>query len=85
MQQCLEPLERVAIVEDDSAERTAVDLAVRPDDAVAEVSDERRLHLVATQQVMDDLVARDGRRAVARERSQRLTLPRPDAARDRDG
>ena len=34
---------------------------------------------------MDDLVARDGRRAVARERRERLALPRADAARDRDG
>ena len=47
--------------------------------------DDRLAHLGPAQQVVDDLVARDRRRAVARERLQRLALARSDAAGDRDG
>jgi len=71
VQQLLEPRERVSIVEDHRAERAPVDLTVRRDDAVTEALDDRRLYVIETQQVVDDLVARDRRGAVARERSQR--------------
>jgi len=81
VQQLLEPLECVAVVEDGSAEGATVDLTLRRDDAVAEPCDDRRLHVVATQQVVDDLVARDRGGAVALEGSQRLALPRSDARR----
>src|SRR5205814_5200158 len=47
--------------------------------------DQRLLHLlVLAEQPVDDLVARDRRRPVARERCERLALPRPDAAGDGD-
>ena len=78
MQQLLEPGERVAVVEDDGRERAAVDLAVGRDDAVPHLLDDRLPHVLAPQQVMHDLVARDRRRAVARERAAapRSCLPR---------
>ena len=56
------------------------------EDALAEALDDRALHLrVVAQEVVDDLVARDDRGTVARERAQRLALARADPAGDGDG
>ena len=68
MQELLEKGERAGVVEDDRSDAAPVGDAVVAEDPLAEALDERRFHRrVGAQEVMDDLVARNGRRAVARE------------------
>jgi hypothetical protein len=85
VQQLLEPAERLPVVEDDRRKRAAVDLALGGYDSVAHPRHDCIAHVRAAKQVMNDLVARHCRGAVARERFQRLALARSDAAGDRDG
>ena len=80
MQQLLEPLELVAVGEDDLADARAV-----ADRLVAPALANRRAHVrVVREEVVHELVGRQRRGAVARERRERLALARRDAAGDRD-
>src|SRR5438128_1410176 len=86
MEELLEPLELLAVGEDDLGDRRAVDLAGLVEDPLAEAVEEGTPHLVVVaQQPVDDLVARDHGGAVAREGGEGLAFPRSDAARDGDG
>src|SRR3954468_15827198 len=86
MGQALEPVELLAVGEDDLRDRAAVDLAGFVENPLAEVVEQRPADaLVLAQQPVHDLVARDGRRAVAAEGGERIALSRSDAARDGDG
>src|SRR5215210_744346 len=85
MKQRLEPCELVAAGEDALGDARSIDLALIVQHAVAEPLDDRALHaLVGAEEVVDDLVARDGRRAKPRERAERLGLAGADPAGDRD-
>ena len=72
-----EPQERFAIADGKVADRVTV--------TRAEALAEGRLYLRVVVELVDDVVAGDGRRAVPRKSGQRLALPRSDAAGDRDG
>src|SRR5205807_9288109 len=86
MEKRLEPGELLRVAEDDFGDRVAVELARLVEDALAEAFEQRLSHLVVlADQPVDDLVARDDGRSVAREGGERLALPRADAARDGDG
>ena len=78
MGDALEPGELVAVVEDDLAHLLAIDLPAGSD-LLAPAVHQRRAHLVVLEQVVGDLVGRQGGRAVPLERGQRLGLTRPDA------
>ena len=68
-----------------SATRCAVDRRRRPEHALPQLAHDRVAHVrVGAQQVVDDLVARDGRGARLPERIEGLALPGADAAGDRD-
>src|SRR5215212_7374794 len=85
MQQRLEPSERLPIGKDDPRDRRTVDCAGIVEDARTEAVEERGPDLrVLSQQLVDDVVARDRRSTVTRERPQRLGLACSDSARDRD-
>ena len=85
VQQLLEEVELGAVGEDDLGDPGAVDRAVVREHALAELAHDRLAHLrVGAQEVMDDLVARDGRGARLLEREESLALPGADPAGDRD-
>ena len=85
MQELLEERERLGVVEDDGRDPAPVGNAVVAEDALAEALGECRLHFgIVAQEVVHDLVARDGRRAVRAKRRQHAALPRRDPSRDRD-
>jgi hypothetical protein len=84
MEKSLEPRELLRVGEDDLRDPSAVG-ARRTHHISAEPLDERAVHvLVVAQEPVDDLVAGDDRRAMARERLQRLALARPDPAGEGD-
>src|SRR5205085_7122710 len=86
MQERLEPGELLRVAEDDLCDGGAVDLARLVEDALPEALEQGAAHLVVlADQAVDDLVARDDGRSVTCKGSERLALPRADAARDGDG
>jgi hypothetical protein len=85
MEQALEERQRFPVREDDSGDVVPVGTAAGAEYLLAEALDQRPLHVVVRgEQMVDDLVAGDGRRAVASEGAQRLALPGADSAGDRD-
>src|SRR5205807_6569289 len=79
MEQPLEPVQRLPVGEDDLGDRAPVDLAGLVEDPLAEALEQCGANLVIlAEQPVDDLVARDGRRAVACEGGEGFALPRPD-------
>ena len=85
VEQRLQEVELLAVGEDDVGDPRAVDRAVLAEDALPQLVDHRLAHLVVGgEQVVDDLVARDGGGA-GRERRERLALAGADAAGDGDG
>jgi hypothetical protein len=61
MQELLEEVERLAVSEDPIGDPFAIRCAVFAEDVLAEPLDERSLHLrIGREEVVDDLVARDG-------------------------
>src|SRR5207245_8775314 len=85
VEELLEPDELVAVFENDLADRRAVDLAVGHDLGSEPLHERSADRLVLPQQAVDDVVARDRRRAVAGEGLQGLGLAGADAAGDPDG
>src|SRR5438270_12181773 len=80
MEQLLEPIELTAVTEDDLADAHPV-----ADGVVTPAFRDGRPDLgVVGEQVVHDRVGRQRRRAVPRERCERLALPRRDASGDRD-
>src|SRR5437763_5196045 len=85
MQKRLEPGERLGVGEHDRRDRRAVDVAGIVQDARAEALEERGADLgILAEELVDDVVARDRRRAVRCEGLQGRGLTDPDTARDRD-
>ena len=85
VQQLLEEVELGAVGEDHLGDPAAVDRAVVSEHPLPELAHDRLAHLrIRAQEVMDDLVARDGRRTRLLERVQRLALAGADPAGDRD-
>jgi hypothetical protein len=85
MEKRFQPGERLPVLEDDLGDGGTVDRAGVVEDAGAELLEQRAPDVrVLAQQLVDDVVARDRRGAMARERLQRLRLPGPDSPRDRD-
>jgi hypothetical protein len=84
MKQLLEPFELGGVAEDDLGDPGAVG-AVSADDVGAEAFRNRVRNLgIASEQPVDDLVARDRRCTVPCEGFQRRALAGPDRAGDRD-
>jgi len=85
MQKGLQPGERVAVVEDNPRDRSAIDVAGIVEDACTEALQQRGPDLVVlAQEAVDDVVAGDRRRPVTREGVQGFCLTGADAPRDRD-
>ena len=84
MQLGLEPRELGAVGEDDPPDLLPVDLAVAEDALAPALAQGGLQSLVLAIETVDDVVARDHGRAVARERLQRLALAGCDPARERD-
>src|SRR5439155_20596036 len=85
VQKGLQPRECLTVVEDDPRDRGTIDVAGVVEDAGAEALQQRPAHIVVlAQQSVDDVVARDRRGTMPRERAQRFCFPGPDASRDRD-
>ena len=85
MEQALEPRESLLVAEDRLGDARPVGSTVLAEHLRAEPFDDRVADVVVRcEQVMDDLVARDRRRAVCAKRFERGRLPRADATGDRD-
>jgi hypothetical protein len=85
VQQAFEERELLGILEDGLSNALAVGPPVLAEHALSQPFDQRGLHLrVGGEQVVDDLVARDGGGAVGAEGGQGGTLARTDRAGDGD-
>src|SRR5919106_611605 len=85
MQELLEEIQRLTVLEDAERDPLPVRCAVGAEDLLTEALHERLLHVrVGGEQVVDDLVTRHRRGAVAAEAGERRALAGADAAGDRD-
>ena len=85
MEQLLEEVERLAILEHAVGNALAIRYAVLSEDVLAEPLDESLLHVrIGGKEMVDDLIARDGRRAMAAKGRESCRLAGADPAGDRD-